>query len=62
MKKNIVLYVLVESIRVISPSEDQITWRTSKLYHLFIPLSNLLNTKQNCRPVQMERFADDHLI
>ena len=45
-KKNIVLYLLVESAAVISPSEDQITQRTSNLYHLFIPWSNLLNIKQ----------------
>ena len=57
MKKTVVLYLLVESAGVISPSEDQITQRTSNLYHLFIPLSNLLNTKQKCRLVQMERIC-----
>ena len=56
-KKNIVLYVLVESVGVISPSEDQITQSTSKLYHLFIPLSNLLNTNKKCRLVQMKRIC-----
>ena len=56
MKKN-VLYLLVESTGVISPSEEQITQRISNLYHLFIPLSNLLNTKQKCRLVQMERMC-----
>ena len=49
--------MLVESVGVISPSEDQITQRTSKLYHVFIPLSNLLNTKQKCTLVQMERIC-----
>ena len=57
MKKNVVLYLLIESTGVISPFEDQITRRTSDLYHLFIPLSNLLNTKQKCRLVQMERIC-----
>ena len=49
--------MLVESAAVISPSEDQITRRTSVLYDLFIPLSNLLDTKQKCRLVQMERIC-----
>ena len=57
MEKSVGLYLLVEPARVISPSEDQITQRTSNLYHLFIPLSNLLNAKQKCRLVQMERFC-----
>ena len=52
-----VLYVLVESVRAISPSENHITRKTSNLYHLFIPLSNLLNTKQKCRLVRMERIC-----
>ena len=53
----VVLNALVESIGVIFPSEDQITQRTSNLYHLFIPLSNLLNKKQKCKLVQMERIC-----
>ena len=57
MKKNVVRNVLVDSVGVISPSEDQITRRTSKLYHSFISLSILLNTKQKCRLVQMERIC-----
>ena len=57
MKKNAVLFVLVESDGVISPSEDQITRRTSNLYHMFISLCNLLKTKQKCRILQMERIC-----
>ena len=56
MKKMLFLCWL-NSVGVISPSEDQITQKTSNLYHLFIPLSNLLNTKQKCRLVQMERIC-----